>query len=323
MMRTRTFLIGFIIFFTPMLAGQAAAQDCVEPPPGLVSWWPGDENASDIAGNNDGTLQGGATFAPGMVDQAFSLDGMNDYVDVGAGFDLDAMTIDAWVFIDVAENTGNRRVVSKDNFQSFGARKLFELSSTKRFIAGTDGHPAFAVEIGGTDVVASPTPLAAGWHHLAGVRDTAASRFELYVDGLLVAQKVPTVMGAVDSQVNTVIGRVSPTAPIEHFNGLIDEVEVYGRALSATEIRAIFDAGSAGKCKPLPPPTIEELLQRIEDLEAAVEEVSDHTHTYRTGRGRGHNNAEAETSPAEEPSDDPNPPMTPLGAGFRVRPLSR
>ena len=54
-----------------------------------------------------------------------------------------------------------------------------------------------------------------------------------------------------------------------------------------------------------------------------VEEVSDHTHTYRTGRGRGHNNAEAETSPAEEPSDDPNPPMTPLGAGFRVRPLSR
>ena len=44
---------------------------------------------------------------------------------------------------------------------------------------------------------------------------------------------------------------------------------------------------------------------------------------YRTGRGRGHNNTEAETGPAEEPSDDPNPSMSPLGAGFRVRPLSR
>jgi hypothetical protein len=72
-----------------------------------------------------------------------------------------------------------------------------------------------------------------------------------------------------------------------------------------------------------PPPTLEELLQRIEDLEAAVDEHSDHTHTYRTGRGHGHNNTEAETGPAEEPSDDPNPSMTPLGAGFRVRPLGR
>jgi hypothetical protein len=61
----------------------------------------------------------------------------------------------------------------------------------------------------------------------------------------------------------------------------------------------------------------------IGDVCDQLAEFLDHTHTYRTGRGRGHNNTEAETGPAEEPSDDPNPPMTPLGTGFRVRPLSR
>ena len=43
-----------------------------------------------------------------------------------------------------------------------------------------------------------------------------------------------------------------------------------------------------------PPPTIEDLLQRIEELE-------DHTHTYLTGKGQGHNNTETETGPAEPP----------------------
>lgn len=55
---------------------------CVAPPTGLVSWWPGDGTAIDIVGNNHGILQNGATFAPGMVGLAFSLDGTDDYVSV-------------------------------------------------------------------------------------------------------------------------------------------------------------------------------------------------------------------------------------------------
>jgi hypothetical protein len=52
-----------------------SADTCVPPPAGLVSWWPGDGNAQDIIGPNDGTLQGGATFAPGVVGEAFKLNG--------------------------------------------------------------------------------------------------------------------------------------------------------------------------------------------------------------------------------------------------------
>jgi hypothetical protein len=52
---------------------EAAAQSCVQPPDGLVSCWKAENNANDSQDSNHGTLQNGATFAAGMVGQAFSL----------------------------------------------------------------------------------------------------------------------------------------------------------------------------------------------------------------------------------------------------------
>lgn len=54
------------------LAGgsSARAEDdkrCTPLPPGLVSWWPGDGNANDIVGSNNGLLLGGTIFIPGFV----------------------------------------------------------------------------------------------------------------------------------------------------------------------------------------------------------------------------------------------------------------
>lgn len=57
-------LVAEALFVLFTLNPQAAAQEpCVPPPSGLVSWWPGDGNASDIQGSNSGTLLGGATLA--------------------------------------------------------------------------------------------------------------------------------------------------------------------------------------------------------------------------------------------------------------------
>ena len=73
----------------------------IEPPPGMLAWWPGDGNANDIVGGNHGILKGDAAFAPGMVGRAFSLDGVGDYVEVAHNSNLDpgtsSFTIDAWI----------------------------------------------------------------------------------------------------------------------------------------------------------------------------------------------------------------------------------
>jgi hypothetical protein len=74
---------GLVFLLVLTLASHAVAQSCLQPPAGLVSWWPGDGNANDIQDGNHGTLQNGVTFAPGMVGQAFSFDGVDDYVDLG------------------------------------------------------------------------------------------------------------------------------------------------------------------------------------------------------------------------------------------------
>jgi len=79
-----------------------ATSVCVPPPPNMVSWWPGDGNANDISGNNNnGSLQGGATFAAGKVDQAFSFNGSDAFVLVPDSVSLnpaEQITIDAWVY---------------------------------------------------------------------------------------------------------------------------------------------------------------------------------------------------------------------------------
>ena len=49
----------------------------------MIDWWPGDGNANDIVGSNDGTPVNGATFAAGLIGQAFSLDGVDDSVSFG------------------------------------------------------------------------------------------------------------------------------------------------------------------------------------------------------------------------------------------------
>src|ERR1043166_7269657 len=81
------------IFAQPWPPDQA---ECVTPPSGMIDWWPGDGNAHDIQGDNDGTLEGDATFGAGEVNDAFSLDGQGDYVDVGSVNLPVTFTIGGW-----------------------------------------------------------------------------------------------------------------------------------------------------------------------------------------------------------------------------------
>ena len=62
-----------VLVFIPL--AKVLAQDpthCVTPPSGLVAWWPGDGNVTNLTGANHGTLQNGTTYASGIIGQAFS-----------------------------------------------------------------------------------------------------------------------------------------------------------------------------------------------------------------------------------------------------------
>src|SRR5947209_16679255 len=63
---------------------QPAVASCTVAPPGMVSWWPGEGNANDIRGENNGVLNG-ATIAAGEVGQAFSFNGSSEVTVVDNG----------------------------------------------------------------------------------------------------------------------------------------------------------------------------------------------------------------------------------------------
>ena len=108
---------GLALLLVFAFVPKAGAQSCVPPPSGLVSWWPGDVDASDIQDGNAGVLTNGALAGvAGKVDGAFSFDGDNDVVSIGDNNNLDItseLTIDAWVFPTMV--TDIRSIVIKDS----------------------------------------------------------------------------------------------------------------------------------------------------------------------------------------------------------------
>jgi len=242
----RKSMLAIVAIAAVVLAANASAQTCAMPPSGMVGWWPGDGNASDIAGTNNGTLQGDATFGAGEVGQAFSFDGDGDYVAVPDDASLDlttAVTIDGWVYR--AANgrmaVAGKRLVS--NNTGYGLR-------VDRASDGPDGRVVGTV-YGQFDHFSTGTVPAGVWTHVAWTYDRNAAVSRVYINGSFDSQSNRTnAINTNDAELW--IGRLdtSRSGGPEWSAGLVDEVEVFNRALSETEIQAIYNAGSLGKCKP-------------------------------------------------------------------------
>src|SRR5438067_5189192 len=244
-----------------LATNQAVEQTCTPPAPNMVSWWPGDGNANDIQGSNNGTLEGEATFSAGKVGQAFKFNGnQSDGINLGdvASFNFsptDSFSVEAWV------NVSGVPVPPNDGFMIVSIN--YQCSNTAQNLAiGAGGTAHFQVRdaSGAGGLAISPSALSVNtWHHVAGIREVTGSNktVKLYIDGVLVASAPDPSTGSLVNSGPDYIGRRFTCGTNNPFNGLIDEPTIYNRALSDAEIQAIYNAGSAGKCKPqcTAPPT--------------------------------------------------------------------
>jgi uncharacterized repeat protein (TIGR01451 family) len=208
---------------------------------GLVSWWDADfvsgATACDVANINDGMLVNGATTAPGKIGNAFSFDGVDDFVSIPTSPNLvptAAVSVELWAKInsipDEAAHLVDAKItgVPKPNGLIYG---LF---------TGGDGRAGFGVTINGvlTSAFALTNIVGDGrFHHLAGTWD--GSEVRIYVDGLL--EGSASTFGALvsGSQGEIIIGDHNPASQIRRVHGLLDEIKIYNRALLASEIQAI------------------------------------------------------------------------------------
>jgi Concanavalin A-like lectin/glucanases superfamily len=211
---------------------------CLSPPAGLVSWWSGDRTADDLQGANPGRLIGGTAFKKGMVRSGFLLDGIDDWVRVAnsSSLTLTRVTLDAWLYMTGNENL-SRRLIGKDN-----------VSTSREYSLGVNDHnmvEGFVVVPSGIKVATGVTETKLNtWYHLAMTYDGAKLR--LYIDGVQDAEA-------------DVVGDIVPTTSSlgiggdafgEFTKGVVDEAQVFNRALNETEILAIYQAGASGQCKP-------------------------------------------------------------------------
>ncbi len=232
---------------------------CIEPPTGLVSWWSGEGNAKDVLDQNHGALVNGAGFSKGKVGQAFRLLGPKDYVLVGDSLDLNItgdLTLDGWLNLP-GGNEGQESFSRADRTIIDKRNDTNTLVTYSLYIEGDlpSAPPATAPL---RFLVKSPAKSVASsrnlkwqpdrWYHVATVKSDQTTTF--YRDGLTVGEQILAVPSVRTTGSFLAIG-ASPISRGVSFpiQGLLDEIEIFNRALSAIEIKAIFNAGRAGKCR--------------------------------------------------------------------------
>jgi hypothetical protein len=218
-----------------------AAPLCQAPPAGLVGWWKGDGNANNSVGGNNGSMQNGVSLPAGEVGQAFGFNGINQFVqiqDAPALNPTNALTIETWVYVSGNPNTDVAVVAAKQNPNVIQYQLLTHYTGNRLVFRPIISVPSGLAYFDGNAALQFNT-----WYHVAMTYDGASLR--LYVNGTLdggVAASGPIVA----TGQALYFGGLG-TGPW-FFNGRVDEVSLYSRALSVSEIQAIYNAGSAGKC---------------------------------------------------------------------------
>ena len=204
---------------------------------GLVALWKFDEAngtiAYDSAGSNNGTING-ATWTTGKIDGALSFDGSNDYVNVPNNSALNItgdITISAWVHLAAGSST-----------KSIVAKTAGNGATNNPFDFRTEGTSLTLVraDASGHEVTYSTTPMSTQqWYHvLVRVKNKVP---DFYLDGVITGKTVATFTKTPTSNTNPLyIGR---RADGLYFNGKIDSVRIYNRALSADEVALLYQQG--------------------------------------------------------------------------------
>ncbi|MGA9451422.1 MAG: LamG domain-containing protein [Verrucomicrobiia bacterium] len=223
-------------------------------PPGLVALWSGEGDGNDAAGGNTATLTD-ISFVDGEVGQAFSFNGVSSCIKIPASQSLDVgaddgFTIMAW--IKPSDVVGLHPLIqwSDNNMLNLwiGIRP-YENGVLRGDISDTDGNHF---------LVSHPGVLVSGvFQHIAFTYDRASGVGTLFVNGVIVARRnlgcqlVANTKGDLwFSQIDKSPGNWSTDRA---FAGLMDEIAIYNRALSSSEIQAICTEENHGEPLTLPP----------------------------------------------------------------------
>ena len=215
--------------------------------PDLLGWWKLDKDQGSVAidwsgYSNHGTLVGGPQWVAGNIEGALEFDGTDDYVDLNDPAKLRItgnITLAAWIR---SEGVGSERnIIAKGYvFDPHGEIRL-QLNGSNYNVGSLDSNGQHEVSAVGADADISQ------WVHVAGTYD--GSNWNIYRNGQLLNTAENSV-GAVPVAVGWAIGARGGDMVDQLFEGLIDDVRIYDRALTQAEIAGIMAVQEAGSPNP-------------------------------------------------------------------------
>ena len=222
---------------------------CEPPPAGLTAWWPGEGSAVDVAGGNNGVPVGALSYTNGEVGGAFVFDGSSSYIplppspslNIGTG---SGITIECWM--QPASAAVDGPLLEWDYGTTDGVQLWSE--NRLRLYANIEDISHVGHTLASTNDLLRTNSL----QHVALTYDKSSGEAVLYWNGTVV---VSTNFGSFTPQTSFPlnIGRRVGVLIAQNYTygGIMDELSLYNRALSSSDIQAIYAAGIGGKC-PLP-----------------------------------------------------------------------
>jgi len=237
------------LFFLAVLGGLALCGSAWAvpsiPTEGLISYWGFNEGsgstAYDSVNANNGTIYG-ATWTTSIVGYALSFDGVNDYIEVAdsASLDLNSFTLAALVYptaIDTSIYT-HEMILGKGWFYEgggWGPRNYYlSIYLGKAFVSARNSENTGQIDLLGTTTLDVDT-----WCYIVGTFDRSSGTARIYVNGVQENQKIWNY-DVMTGDTPLLIGNLGNYSM--YFNGLIDEVAIYNRALTDSEIQDLYSS---------------------------------------------------------------------------------
>ncbi len=229
---------------TVTVDGQAATFLVDTNDPSQIGYWKENEGTgTTISGSPIGTLFSGTTscfngtcptWVAGKYSYGISFDGVDDYVNISGVNPTPDITVAAWVLSSSPTGySGKWQFVSRNNAFMLGTPAAG--GNNVCFIVYTTSWN----DLTNCYTISNPN----SWHYFVGTFDSSASQLKLYVDGALVSTK--TVTGSINLATGSIhmSHNVSSAIGTDHFDGIIDELRIYGRSFSDNEVAGLYQIG--------------------------------------------------------------------------------
>jgi hypothetical protein len=235
-MKTKVFTVCAVVFLFCSIVN-AGIND------GLVAYYPFNGNANDESGNgNNGVIHGSALTADrlGKLNSAYNFDGVDDYLQISnsgsLNFGTSDFTISCWINTDIYPSYPVA-LIDKRTSPARGFVLYYNEVFGKTGIQLGNGSAYINFNSQNTYSLQSNNWI----HLLVSVDRNSSTGMKLYINGQLKDTFDPTsVPGTLDNLGDLLIGKNSISSSFPYFKGKMDDIRIYNRALSASEIQQLY-----------------------------------------------------------------------------------